>query len=184
MSAEGLKAFFDVGTIILLFLTFAFGAGALITGNRINRREEGRLRQFDSDLTLAKIELGKQKERAEKLESGNITLRGQVATIETQAANAKRKQAEAEMILEQVRKRQEPRSVRSDIILSTERWATRKSINGIPRWPPGNKAVCTQFVAFFEYGGMGYSRAKVSSFRIGQGCHARRHNLLVEIWHK
>jgi hypothetical protein len=36
MPIESLKSFFDIGTVALLFLTFAFGAGVLITGNIIN----------------------------------------------------------------------------------------------------------------------------------------------------
>ncbi len=64
MSVEALKSFFDVGTVVLLFLTFAFGAGVLITGNVINSRQAKQLRQFDRDLTDAKTELGKQQERA------------------------------------------------------------------------------------------------------------------------
>ena len=50
MSVESLKAFFDVGTVALLFLTFAFGAGVLITGNIINERQAAQLRQFTNDL--------------------------------------------------------------------------------------------------------------------------------------
>lgn len=68
MSVEALKSLFDVGTVILLFLTFAFGAGVLITGNIINSRQASQLRQFDKDLTEAKTELGKQQERAAKAE--------------------------------------------------------------------------------------------------------------------
>ncbi len=61
MSIESWKTFFDVGALILLFLTFAFGAGILITGNVINRGQEVRLRQFekdrqDSDLKLAEVQ--------------------------------------------------------------------------------------------------------------------------------
>jgi hypothetical protein len=59
MSVEALKSFFDVGTVILLFLTFAFGAGVLITGNIINGRQAVQLRQFDKGLTEAKTELAK-----------------------------------------------------------------------------------------------------------------------------
>jgi hypothetical protein len=59
MSVEALKSFFDVGTVILLFLAFAFGAGVLITGNIINGRQAVQLRQFDKGLTDAKTELAK-----------------------------------------------------------------------------------------------------------------------------
>jgi hypothetical protein len=59
MSVEALKAFFDVGTVILLFLAFAFGAGVLITGNIINERQAEQIKQFDKGLTDAKTELAK-----------------------------------------------------------------------------------------------------------------------------
>lgn len=68
VTVESLKTIFDWGAVILLFLTFAFGAGVLITGNIINSRQSERLRQFDRDLTEAKTELGKQQERAAKAE--------------------------------------------------------------------------------------------------------------------
>lgn len=73
MSAEGWKSFFDVIALILLFLTAAAGVGVLIFGNKVNKEQAGRLRQFDSDLTGAKIDLGKQQERAAIAEA-NIAL--------------------------------------------------------------------------------------------------------------
>ena len=72
MSIEVLKSFLDVGTVVLLFLAFAFGAGVLITGNVINERQAEQLKTFDKELTDAKTELGKQQERAAQLEKGNI----------------------------------------------------------------------------------------------------------------
>ncbi len=68
MSDELLKSLFDWITVILLFLTFVSGAGALIFGNRINAKQAEQLQKFDKDLTDAKIELGKQQERAASAE--------------------------------------------------------------------------------------------------------------------
>ena len=73
MSVESLKSVFDLAAVVLLFLTFAAGAGVLITGNIINRRQEEKLHKFDSDLTVAKSDLAKQQERAAQAE-GNIAL--------------------------------------------------------------------------------------------------------------
>jgi hypothetical protein len=78
MSVEGWKSLFDLATVVLLFLTFAAGSGVLITGNIINKRQEGKLHQFDVDLTGAKTELAKQQERAAKAEA-SIALAGQHA---------------------------------------------------------------------------------------------------------
>jgi hypothetical protein len=69
MSVEDWKSLFDILTVVLLGLTFLAGAGVLITGNIINRRQVEKLRQFDSDLTLAKSDLSKQQERAAKAEA-------------------------------------------------------------------------------------------------------------------
>ena len=79
MSAEGLKAFFDVGTIILLFFTFAFGAGAYVTGNVINKRQADQLREFDKNLTDAKAALVDQEGRVETLRADNLKLEEQIA---------------------------------------------------------------------------------------------------------
>lgn len=62
MSLEWWKSFFEIGGIILLFLTFIFGSGALITTRRINKRQAGRLREFDRQLTDARVELSRQQE--------------------------------------------------------------------------------------------------------------------------
>jgi hypothetical protein len=57
MSVESWKSVFDVGAVALVFLTFVFAAGALITGNIINERQAEQIRKFDSDLTVAKRDL-------------------------------------------------------------------------------------------------------------------------------
>jgi hypothetical protein len=74
MSVEPWKSFFDWGAVALVFATFIFGAGALITGNIINKRQEIRLRQFDKDLTESKTELAVQQERVEILRADNNRL--------------------------------------------------------------------------------------------------------------
>jgi len=46
MSLEGWKAFFEIGCVVLLLLTFAFGAGALIVNNRLNAIQAKELGDF------------------------------------------------------------------------------------------------------------------------------------------
>ena len=46
MSLEGWKAFFEIGGVVLLLLTFAFGAGALIVNNRLNAIQAKELGEF------------------------------------------------------------------------------------------------------------------------------------------
>ena len=46
MSLESWKSFFETGGVILLFLTFVFGAGALITANRLNAIKDKELAEL------------------------------------------------------------------------------------------------------------------------------------------
>src|SRR5438876_5470420 len=89
MSLDGWKSFFEIGAVILLFLTFVFGAGVVITTNWINERQAERLREFDKSLTDAKTDVLKQEERA--------------ANAERDAAEAKRTAAEAGAGTEKIR---------------------------------------------------------------------------------
>jgi len=61
---ENWKTIFETGGVILLGLTFLFGAGALITSRKVNELQAQQLREFDKDLTTAKMDLAKQQERA------------------------------------------------------------------------------------------------------------------------
>jgi hypothetical protein len=53
MSLESWKSFFEIGGVVLLLLTFVFGAGALIATRRVNEIQAGQLREFDKELTAA-----------------------------------------------------------------------------------------------------------------------------------
>jgi hypothetical protein len=64
MSVEFWKAFFDWGTAVLIGLTFVFGVGALITGDKLGKRQDAQLREFDKELADAKAEMAKQQTRA------------------------------------------------------------------------------------------------------------------------
>lgn len=66
MNVEFWNSFFQVSSLVLVLATFAFGAGALWTGNRINARQTARL------VTL-ETELEKSKERAAKAEAELLT---------------------------------------------------------------------------------------------------------------
>jgi hypothetical protein len=73
----------------------------------LNDRQSAQLRQFDKGLVDAKAELGRQQERAEKLESANITLRADLENAQAESRNAEsrlaqeqRKTAEAQAELE------------------------------------------------------------------------------------
>jgi hypothetical protein len=93
MPIEDWKSLFDLATVVLLGLTFAAGAGVLITGNIINRTQNEKLRKFDSDLTTAKTELGKQQERAANADA-------RVVGLEKSASDAQTAQEQVEKQLE------------------------------------------------------------------------------------
>ncbi len=99
MSVEPLKSLFDVLTVVLLGLTFFAGAGVLITGNIINKRQSEQLKAFDADIIKAKSDLAAQQERAAKAEE-NIALAEQHAAEANKAAgDANEKAAKAQLEL-------------------------------------------------------------------------------------
>jgi hypothetical protein len=113
MSVELWKSIFDWATVALIALTVVSGAGALITGDIISKRQGAKLRSFDSELTFAKTELGKQQERAakaderaSKIEAGNLQLQTDLANATTESRTKQialeieqRKTAEAQLAL-------------------------------------------------------------------------------------
>jgi hypothetical protein len=109
MSVEGWKSLFDVAAVILLFLTFAAGAGALWTGRIINSEQEKKLRDFDSELTGAKASLATQQQRAAKLELD-------VAGAKVALAEQQEKTADAERSLLEVRETLAWRTPDQDLI--------------------------------------------------------------------
>jgi len=79
MSLETWKLFFEIGGVLLLFLTFVFGAGALFTSTQINERQAQQLRTFEKELTDAKTELKRQEVRAAVAEKETAELQAEVA---------------------------------------------------------------------------------------------------------
>lgn len=135
MSVEWWKSFFEIGGVVLLFLTFAFGAGFMLTGKVVSQRQESQLRQFDKQLTDAKNELAAQQERAARAEQNAAEAKTTAAqtseratVLEKEAADAKaaqkkveidlakqqEKTATAEQALLQVQRRIEPRKISAD----------------------------------------------------------------------
>lgn len=92
MSAELWKSIFDWSTVVLAALTFVALGGAVITGNILNSHQE-------KELALLKKNAGEAVEKAGKVENANLTLRGQVATLETEAAKQQERAAKAEKAL-------------------------------------------------------------------------------------
>ena len=61
---EAWKSFFDIGAIVLLFLTFLFGIGILVTGNIINGRQEKEIKQFGIDLKDKDVKISEANDKA------------------------------------------------------------------------------------------------------------------------
>lgn len=82
MTVESLKSLFDIGAVILLFLTFAFGAGGLITGNLINKRQAAQLREFQLEISQSNERSAEANEKA--AEANETAERERLARIELQ----------------------------------------------------------------------------------------------------
>jgi hypothetical protein len=111
MSLEWWKAFFEIGGVVLLLLTFAFGAGALIVNNRLNAIQATELNDFkikfegeQQKTALAQKEASEAKAKADKFESDIATADQKAAEANAKAegfradiakANESAKQAEA-----------------------------------------------------------------------------------------
>jgi hypothetical protein len=74
MSIEAWKSIFDWATVVLIAFTVFSGAGALITGNIIGKRQEAIQMKFEKELADAKKALGSQEERVETLRGDNLRL--------------------------------------------------------------------------------------------------------------
>lgn len=105
MSVELWKSIFDWATVVLIAFTVVSGAGALITGDIISRRQEAKLRQFDIDLTGAKAELEKQ-----QMDTANAKAAQQ--GVETELSKQRERAAKAETELLALQMQHLPRSLR------------------------------------------------------------------------
>src|ERR1035438_831222 len=109
MSVEAWKSVFDIGTVVALFLAFAFGVGVWFTSNIINERQAEQIKQFDRGLTDAKTELGKQQERAANADARVAGLAQDAVNAKTEMAKQQERAAKAEQNLLELRGRLAPR---------------------------------------------------------------------------
>ena len=68
MSLESWKSIFDWATIIFIALTVITGAGALITGDKLGKRQEEKSHNFQLKLTEAQRELSEQQAKTLNLQ--------------------------------------------------------------------------------------------------------------------
>ena len=107
ISLDSWKTFFEIGGVVLLFLTFLFGAGAWYTTRKINARQAEQLRGFQQTLTRADEELAQT-----KLDLS--TQQQRTAEAETQAAQAKDTAAKSEFALLELQNRLAHRSLTAE----------------------------------------------------------------------
>lgn len=75
MSLDNLNTFFNFVSAVLLGVTFAVGAGAVITGHLLNKRQAERLVRMETDLTNAQRQLAEQQARAATAERDLLELK-------------------------------------------------------------------------------------------------------------
>ena len=103
MSVEVWKSIFDWATVVLIAFTVVSGAGALITGDIINKRQETKTREFERQLTEAKTELGKQQERAAHAEKAAADASAKAEAFRLDIAKANERAALANQKAEEER---------------------------------------------------------------------------------
>jgi hypothetical protein len=86
MSVEQWKSLFDIGTVVLAGLVFLLGAGALITGNIINKRQSEQLTQFARDLRDKDVKIAEAQRDAADANAKTAGLRLDIAKAEKEAA--------------------------------------------------------------------------------------------------
>jgi hypothetical protein len=99
MSLEMWKSIFEYGGVALLFLTFVFGGGLVITTKRINERQAEALRQFEKELAVQQERAAKAERDAADAKAIAAKASDQTLTLESNAANAKERAAKAEKAL-------------------------------------------------------------------------------------
>jgi hypothetical protein len=109
MPVELWKSIFDWTAVFLAAGAFVAGAGALITGNILNERQDAQLKQFDKDLTGAKSALAAQQERASIADGKLEGLAHDTATAKTEMAKQQTRAATAEQNLLELKERIKPR---------------------------------------------------------------------------
>lgn len=78
MNLESLNALFQWGSVGLIAVTFFIGAGALVTGNRINERQTERLVSLETELAATRTTLAAQQERAARAEAELLEMRSRI----------------------------------------------------------------------------------------------------------
>jgi hypothetical protein len=79
MSVEQWKSICDIGTVVALFLAFAFGGGAWFTGNIINKQQAEEIEKFGIDLKNKDVRIAELTKEAEDEHMARIQLAASVS---------------------------------------------------------------------------------------------------------
>ena len=159
---EFLKSVCEIGSVVLLGLTFIFGAGALWATRKINERQAAQLRNFDSRLTEAKTELGLQQQRTaealtrqQEVETELSKQKERTAIAERTLLEMKRSLADRTLTEEQVRDlvRDLSRFVGQEFEV-TAYWDSKESVAIAERINYALQAVGWKYLPYKEWHGL------------------------------
>jgi hypothetical protein len=111
MTLDSINSIFLVISIILLFLTFAVGASALITSHKIAVREHSRLAKAEQGTAEANKKAAEATERAAKAAADAAAANERTVKLEFETAQQREKAAKAERELLEVKERIKPRQL-------------------------------------------------------------------------
>jgi hypothetical protein len=95
MSLEEWKSFWEIGGIVLLFLTFVFGSGLVIVSGRISEVQKRETRTATESLDRFKLEAGQKISEAQRgAEDARTTAKGFESKIAESDARAKSAEAQ------------------------------------------------------------------------------------------
>lgn len=109
MSMETLKLIFDWATVVLLFLTFAAGAGVLYTGSIINERQAGQIKQFEKDLRDKDVKIAEAQHGVVDAKNSASALSIELESEKQKTARFQKEADEARLALESRVRTQGPR---------------------------------------------------------------------------
>jgi hypothetical protein len=125
MTLNDWYSFFQVGSLIMLFLTFAFGAGAILTGLKVNKgatrqilKLEARIAESTEETERIKAAAAKDKDESAKriaeLNRDTVGLSADVANANARAAEANRIAESEQLARLQLEARLAPRVLTAD----------------------------------------------------------------------
>src|SRR5262245_31940019 len=99
MSLQDWNTFFNFSSAVLLGLTFAIGAGAVITGHLVNQRQQERIARAQQGASDAAAKAAEAQKGADAANLAAAKAQAVTATLEIEAAKQREKATQAETAL-------------------------------------------------------------------------------------